>query len=97
MFWGPSIHWNTYLERYVMLLNRAKDDQFGQEGIYVSFCARRSQPVRTGARRPRSLNGGSWYPQVIGGEAGSGTDRLAGQRARFFMTGRSERMIEFER
>ena len=37
VFWGPSIHWNTYLERYVMLLNRAKDDQFGQEGIYVSF------------------------------------------------------------
>ena len=37
MFWGPAIHWNTYLEQYVMLLNRAKDDQFGQEGIYVSF------------------------------------------------------------
>ena len=22
-FWGPSIHWNTYLRKYVMLLNRA--------------------------------------------------------------------------
>ena len=43
------------------------------------------------------MNGGSWYPQVIGGEHGVGTDRLAGRRARFFMTGRSERIIEFER
>ncbi len=42
-------------------------------------------------------NGGSWYPRVVGMEPGSGTDRLAGRRARFFMTGRSERMIEFER
>jgi hypothetical protein len=24
-FWGPSVHWNTYLQQYVMLLNCAKD------------------------------------------------------------------------
>ena len=95
VFWGPSIHWNTYLERYVMLLNRAKDDQFGQEGIYVSFSPT-LQPQDWSAPA-KILNGGSWYPQVIGGEAGAGTDRLAGRRARFFMTGRSERIIEFER
>ena len=95
VFWGPSIHWNTYLERYVMLLNRAKDDQFGQEGIYVSFSTT-LQP-RDWSAPARIMNGGSWYPQVIGGEVGAGTDRLAGRRARFFMTGRSERVIEFER
>ena len=22
-FWGPSVHWNSYLQQYVMLLNRA--------------------------------------------------------------------------
>ena len=43
------------------------------------------------------LSGGGWYPQVIGSEAGVGTDRTAGKRARFFITGKSERMIEFER
>ena len=32
-FWGPSIHWNTYLERYVMLVNKAKDESFGEEGV----------------------------------------------------------------
>ena len=43
------------------------------------------------------LDGGGWYPQVIGMEAGTGTDRIAGKRARFFLTGRSDRFIEFER
>lgn len=96
VFWGASIHWNTYLEQYVMLLNRAKDDQFGQEGIYVSFSPTLADPAQWSAP-VKIMNGGSWYPQVIGGDTAAGTDRLAGRRARFFMTGRSERMIEFER
>jgi hypothetical protein len=95
VFWGASIHWNTYLERYVMLLNRAKDDQFGQDGIYVAFSA--TLDPSDWSAPARILAGGSWYPQVIGSENGVGTDRTAGRRARFFMTGRSERMIEFER
>ena len=96
VFWGASIHWNTYLEQYVMLLNRAKDDQFGQEGIYVSFAPTVSDP-RAWSAPSKLLSGGEWYPQAIGLEAGISTDRLAGRRARFFMTGKSERMIEFER
>jgi hypothetical protein len=43
------------------------------------------------------MNGGGWYPQVAGLEPGMGTDKVAGQRARFFVTGRSESFIEFER
>jgi hypothetical protein len=96
VFWGPSIHWNTYLEQYVMLLNRAKDDQFGQDGIYVSYSPTLSDPTRW-TTPVKIFNGGDWYPQVIGTEAGTGTDRTAGKRARFFMTGRSTRLIEFER
>lgn len=96
VFWGPAIHWNTYLEQYVMLLNRAKNDQFGQDGIYVSFSPTLADPSRW-STPVKILNGGEWYPQVIGSEAGSGTDRLAGKRARFFMTGRSDRFIEFEK
>lgn len=96
VFWGASVHWNTYLEQYVMLLNRAKDEHFGTEGIYVSYSASLSDP---GAWTPpqKLMNGGAWYPQAVGIEPGSGTDRLAGRRARFFLTGQSERMIEFER
>jgi hypothetical protein len=96
VFWGPSIHWNTYLEQHVMLLNRAKDDQFGQEGIYVSYSPTLVDPSKW-TSPVKLLNGGSWYPQIIGLEMGTGTDRLAGQRARFFITGRSERVIEFAR
>ena len=96
VFWGPSIHWNTYLEQYVMLLNRAKDDQFAQDGIYVSFSSTLSDPTQW-TRPARIQSGGGWYPQVIGLESGTGTDRRAGKRARFFITGRSDRFIEFER
>ncbi|HJU44993.1 MAG TPA: hypothetical protein VJ691_19350 [Vicinamibacterales bacterium] len=96
VFWGPSIHWNTYLERYVMLLNRARDDQFTNDGIYVSYSPTLADPSQWTAP-VKIMNGGGWYPQVIGGETGIGTDRIAGKRARFFLTGRSERYIEFER
>lgn len=96
VFWGPSIHWNTYLDRYVMLLNRAKDDQFGQDGIYVSFSSTLADPKAWSAPA-KIFNGGQWYPQVIGEDAGVGTDRVAGQRARFFILGKSERTIEFSK
>lgn len=96
VFWGPSIHWNPYLDQYVMLLNRARDDQFNQDGIYVSFSPAVADPSRW-TTPVKILNGGGWYPQVVGLEPGEGTDRLAGRRARFFLTGRSDRFIEFDR
>jgi hypothetical protein len=43
-YWGPSVHWNSYLRQYVMLLNRAKDEAFQQEGIYVSFAPSLADP-----------------------------------------------------
>jgi hypothetical protein len=93
-YWGPSVHYNTYLERYVMLLNRALDSQWTQEGIYISFNDRLADP--SGWSTPqRLLANGRWYPQVMGLEPGLGTDKIAGQRARFYMQGRSEYLIEF--
>ena len=93
-FWGPSIHWNTSLQRYVMLLNRTKDEGFNNEGIYVSFAPRLDDPHAWSAPR-KILNGGNWYPQVAGGEPGIGTDKQMGRIARFFLTGRSMHYIEF--
>lgn len=93
-FWGPSIHWNTSVRQYVMLLNRASDESFGQDGIYVSFNSRLDTPQ--GWSSPvKILDGGSWYPQVVGVEPGRGTDTLAGRQARFYMSGRSDYTIEF--
>jgi hypothetical protein len=43
------------------------------------------------------MNGGGWYPQAVGLQRGSGTDRLAGRRASYFVTGRSEHFTECTR
>lgn len=93
-FWGPSVHWNTYLEQYVMLLNHAKDAAWTQEGIYVSFAPRLDDPTLW-SKPVKILDGGLWYPQVMGLEDGSGTDKVAGRWARFFMGGTSEHLIQF--
>ncbi len=94
--WGPSVHWNRALEQYVMLLNRARDVEWTQEGIYVSFAPRLDDP-RAWSPPERLLEGGGWYPQVIGLRPGEGTDKLADAVARFYMSGRSDYLIEFAR
>ena len=95
-FWGPSLHWNQYLEQYVMLLNRTRDESFTNEGIYVSYARTLNDP-RAWSPPRKIMNGGGWYPQVAGTEPGTGTDRQAGQRARFLVTGRSDYYIDFQR
>jgi len=93
-FWGASVHWNTAIQRYVMLLNRTKDEQFTQEGIYVAFAPVLDDP--TAWTVPEKLmDGGAWYPQVMGTETGEGSDKEASARARFFMGGRSNAFIDF--
>ena len=94
-FWGPSLHWNTFLNRYVMLLNRARDGTFSQEGIYITHATTLDTPSSWAAPL-RLLAGGRTYPQIIGLEPGSGTDRLAGERARLFLGGASEYAITFQ-
>jgi len=37
MFWGPAIHYNTYLHAYVMVLNHAIDTKLTEDGIYISY------------------------------------------------------------
>jgi len=102
-FWGPSIHWNTYLEKYVMLLNRTCcSEGWPQEGVYVSFNADVanpkgwSEPVKILDAPQKGFFGGFWYPQVLG-TGPEETDKLAGQVARFYLAGRSEWEIMFEK
>ncbi len=95
-FWGPSIHWNTYLEQYVMLVNQSRNESFDNEGIYIAYAATLDDPGAWSTPR-KLMSGGGWYPQVAGIEAGTGTDKVAGRRARFFLTGKSDQMIEFDR
>lgn len=93
-FWGPSVHWNTFLDQYVMLLNRAQDSAWTQEGVYVAFTPTLGDPG-TWSIPQRLIAGGAWYPQVVGLEAGAGSDREAGESARFFLGGQSNYFIQF--
>ncbi len=94
-FWGPSVHWNSHLDQYVMLLNRAQDPSWTQEGIYVAYASELGEPS-SWSRPQRLLAAGRWYPQVVGLEP-DGTDKAAGEFARFFMNGRSEYVIQFSK
>ncbi|HEX7282776.1 MAG TPA: hypothetical protein VF239_12015 [Vicinamibacterales bacterium] len=94
-FWGPSVHWNTALEQYVMLLNRSKDESYAQEGIYVSYAPRLDDPSLW-TPPTKVFSGGKWYPQVVGYGL-TGTDKEAGDSARFFMSGKSDWVISFLR
>lgn len=93
-FWGPTVHWNSYLEQHVMLLTRANSGGFGTEGIYVVFTPTLENP-ETWSMPQKVMSGGGWYPQVIGLPAESGTDKHAGQQARFYLAGSSAWTIEF--
>ena len=52
-FWGPSIHYNTYLDEYVVLLNRTTGKDWTPEGFYISFNSDLSDP--NGWSVPRAL------------------------------------------
>jgi hypothetical protein len=97
-FWGPSIHYNYALKQYVILLNRAIDKEWAQEGIYISFSRDLSNPQTW--TPPAKLLGGlatnQWYPQVVGMDrARRETDKAAGARARLFVRGESHWEIIF--
>jgi hypothetical protein len=93
-FWGPSIHWNSYLKKFVMLLNRSCcSPGWPQEGVYVSFNSRLSNPENW-TEPVKILDGGHWYPQVLG-VGPNETDKLAGRVARLYVYGVSNWRLVF--
>lgn len=97
-YWGPSLHWNHHLRQYVMLLNRAMDKDWTQEGVYISFNRDLTDPG--GWSAPRKILGGlrkdQWYPQIVGLDAARReTDKLAGREARLFVRGESRWELRF--
>jgi hypothetical protein len=94
-FWGPSVHWNTALQSYVMLLNHNQGPFFRQEGVYMAFSSNLEDPWQWSAPE-QIIRGGGWYPQVIGLEDSRGTDRVAGGEAWLCVTGQCQYRILFE-
>jgi hypothetical protein len=97
-YWGPAVHYNTYLNRYVMLLNHAYDREWSQEGIYICYNEDLADPQGWSApqRLPLFPARAAFYPEIIGIQPGE-TDKLAGRVARLFLLGSSSWEIEFER
>jgi hypothetical protein len=110
IFWGPSIHWNTHLESFVILMSRAITTGMKGDGTWVSFNPNLANPggwsephqVLTAAQTKLAAKGANkgnaqnfgWYPQVIGTGHGE-SDRLAGKVARYFVAGVSRKEIVF--
>lgn len=93
-FWGPAVHWNRDLNRWVMLLNRSCcEPGWPQEGIYVSFNDNLTLP-HAWTEPVKILGGVGWYPQAVGIEPGD-TDKESGARVRLFLSGVSEFELDF--
>lgn len=111
MFWGPVVHWNTHLGRYVMLLNHAIDTRLNGDGIYVSFSRSLADPHgwspprmilnRVAIRETMRGTGVSQTRLLNGwypqaiGTARGETDKRLGRAGRFFMSGLSKKTITF--
>ncbi len=99
-FWGAAVHWNTELETYVVVMNRACcKTNWPQEGIYITFNPDLAHPE--GFTHPAKLVDDSdigfapgYYPQVFGLGEGE-TDSLAGAEGRLFIKGFSKWRLVF--
>ncbi len=94
-FWGPSVHWNTDLGQYVILMNRAIDPRWKQDGIYVSVTPDISDP-NSWSTPKKILDTTGWYPQVMPIDpARRETERECGAEMRLSVHGISNHYIRF--
>lgn len=100
-FWGPAVHWNTAIGKYVMLLNHACcKSGWPQEGIYAAIASDITEPSSWST--PKKILDDSeigfapgYYPQAFGLEPGE-TDTIAGINPRLFIKGVSKWELVFE-
>ena len=95
VLWGPSVHWNTAIQQYVILMNRAVDPRWKHQGIYISITPDISDP-RSWTKPVSMLESTGWYPQVVGLDvAKRETDREAGALCRLYVHGVSQHILRF--
>lgn len=83
-FWGPAVHYNRHLKKFVMLLNHSCcTPGWPQEGIYVSYGTDLADPQTWSTPLRLEIDSPGWYPMVIGQQPGD-TDKEAGQVVRLF-------------
>jgi len=92
-YWGPSIHYNQHLSKWIAIFTRANSTSFKQSGAgqnnYWSYTNSLSNPSWSTPQAFSYPGGyaGDWYPVNNGLEDGVGTDKLSGQQARIFANG----------
>jgi hypothetical protein len=95
-FWGPSVHWNTHLEKWVLLMNRSCcAPGWPQEGIYASFNDNLSN-IHGWSKPEKILDDTGWYPQILG-LGPDETDSIAGDKARLYIYGHSRWELIFRK
>ena len=94
-YWGPSVHWNTDLHKFIVLMSRSGGGNYDPDGIYMTYTTTLDDPLSWAAPKLVIAKDQGWYPQVVGDPAIKGTDKLAGARARYFNRGASRFFIEF--
>ncbi len=94
-FWGPSVHWNIDLQRFIVLMNRSRGGNYETSGIYMTYTTTLDNPASWAEPKVVIAAEQGWYPQVVGDPSVQGTDKLSGRRARYFNQGRSRFYIDF--
>lgn len=89
-YWGPSVHWNEHVRRYIAVLNRTDGREWAQEGIYLTI----SPDLVRWSPPQKIMDSLLWYPQVVGLFPG-GSDTRSGQTARLYVGGVSTHEIAF--
>jgi hypothetical protein len=94
-YWGPSVHWNSDLNKFIVVMSRSIGGNYTTGGIYMTYTTSLDNPASwTMPKLIISQNQG-WYPQVIGDPSIKGTDKLSGSQARYFDQGKSNLLIVF--
>lgn len=94
-YWGPSVHWNSDLNKFIVLMSRSIGGNYKSGGIYMTYTTTLDDPLSWVEPKLIISTGQGWYPQVIGNPSIQGTDHLSGSQARYFNQGQSNSYIVF--
>jgi hypothetical protein len=98
-YWGPSVHWNNDLQKYLVLMDRSKGGNYQTQGVYMTYTGTLDDPGSWAQPKLIIADNQGWYPQVIGAPGVAGTDKAAGAgtgaRTRYFNQGQSTLYVSF--
>ena len=67
-YWGPSVHWNIDLQKFVVLMDRSNGGNYDTEGVYIDVHGQPGGSALVGGaqadhrRQPGLVSAGHWCP-----------------------------------